>query len=397
MTTGAPRRRAAVPPGSGQGKIVTAAGPRPTRPARWSAARRDLRRRVGARGRGVAGARCTAAPGPPTLSTWPSCPANRSLAMSPARSRPWSTCSSCWSARSLALFTKSDETHAATLDPPRPPPHHRVTPPWGEPCHRRRRRRSSNAADGARARDVQRLHAALHRDRQQPVAHRADRGREPVGLVAEHQRHPPRQVRVQQRRPARVAARAGEPAVAQRRAALLGGRRPQHRCPERHPGRRLDHQRVDRRHAAAGEQHAVEPGRRRAAQHHPDVRRVGDAGRARARAAGSLPRSRRNSSTGCIRGATTSASTPWSWRPLPASTFTRCAVARCTGTPRARAAARMARTGSPRASSASTTLSTRRSASSSASSTGLRPYTVMKVSLGERATVASVPRRVPRT
>ena len=42
----------------------------------------------------------------------------------------------------------------------------------------------------------------------------------------------------------------------------------------------------------------------------------------------------RNSSTGAIRGATTSASTPWSWRPLPASTLTRCALARCTGTPR---------------------------------------------------------------
>ena len=106
-------------------------------------------------------------------------------------------------------------------------------------------------------------------------------------------------------------------------------------------------------------------------------------------AAGPAPSSSRNSSTGAIRGATTSASTPWSCRPLPASTFTRCALARCTGTRRSRAAARMARTGSPRSPSARITLSTRSDASSSASSTGLRPYTVMKVSFGERGTRAA--------
>ena len=85
------------------------------------------------------------------------------------------------------------------------------------------------------------------------------------------------------------------------------------------------------------------------------------------------PMRARNSSTGSIRGATTSASTPWSCRPLPASTFTRCALARSTRTPRARAAERIARTGSPRRSSARMTLSTRRAVSSNASSTGMRP------------------------
>jgi hypothetical protein len=93
----------------------------------------------------------------------------------------------------------------------------------------------------------------------------------------------------------------------------------------------------------------------------------------------------RNASSGRIRGATTSASTPWSWRPLPASTLTRCADARRTGTPRPAAASMISRTAGPRAFSASTTLSTASRGSASASSTGLRPYTVTKRSFGDTA------------
>ncbi len=117
---------------------------------------------------------------------------------------------------------------------------------------------------------------------------------------------------VEQRRPARVQPEHGEPRRAQRRAALLGGARAQHRRPERHPGRRLDHQRVDRRHPAAGEQHPVEPGGGGAAQHHPDVGRVRDAVQHEHRGRRRRSSASRNSATGAIRGATTSASTPWS-------------------------------------------------------------------------------------
>ena len=242
----------------------------------------------------------------------------------------------------------------------------------------------------------ERLDAAVHRDRQHAVAAGAHRRRQPVGLVAEHERDPLAAAR------RRAATPRPRPARRPRNRRRAGPRSPprrcraQHRRPERHPGRRLDHQRVDRRDAAAGQQDAVEPGRGRAAQDHADVRRVGDAVQHEHGARGRRRGRARNSSTAAIRGATTSASTPWSWRPLPASTFTRCArrplhrhpAGAGGGEDRAhRLAARAVGQRSPCRRAAS--------ASSSASSTGLRPYTVMKVSLGERGTAASVPRRRP--
>ena len=48
---------------------------------------------------------------------------------------------------------------------------------------------------------------------------------------------------------------------------------------------------------------------------------------------GRLPRVRTKSASGVIRGASTSATTPWSCLPLPASHFTSDAVARSTGVP----------------------------------------------------------------
>ncbi len=88
---------------------------------------------------------------------------------------------------------------------------------------------------------------------------------------------------------------------------------------------------------------------------------------------GRFPRARTNSSSGVIRGASTSATTPWSCLPFPASHFTRLAVARSTGVPYRSAARRISCIELPVALSASTTFATDRLGSCSASSTGLRP------------------------
>ena len=118
------------------------------------------------------------------------------------------------------------------------------------------RRASSKAATAPALATPERLHPGVHGDRQQPGEQRPHRRGQPVRLVAQHQRDPRGQLGREQRRPARVQPVHREPRLDQRRAALLDGRRPQHRRPERHPGRRLDHQRVDRGQPAAGEQHA---------------------------------------------------------------------------------------------------------------------------------------------
>ena len=108
----------------------------------------------------------------------------------------------------------------------------------------------------------------------------ADGVGEPVGLPADHERHPLGERRVEQRgrhgrrgrsvQPEQDEAGVGEGGEPGRR-----GPGAQHRGVEGDPGRRLDHQRVDRGHSASRQEHPVEPGRGGRPQDHPDVGRVG--------------------------------------------------------------------------------------------------------------------------